>query len=285
MLGLAGLLAIFAVFLVRNYVANQSQPIEVTEQTIPTTRIAVATTMLVFGNRLGSEHVRLIDWPTSSMPPGAFTDLEELVGKDKQRVVLRTIEVGEPILPSKITGFGERAVLSSVMEEAMRAVTIRVNDVAGVAGFVFPGDKVDILITREEEGGGPITDVLLQNIKVLGIDQKSEETQDKPAVAKAVTVEVTPVQAQKLALAQQVGQLSLSLRHMSNLGEAPTPTITVADLKDGEMNVTPEPAPPPAEVKTQSNGSADHSDLVPVTIIRGLTPMVESVPVENGVHP
>lgn len=209
LLGLAAVLAVFAVFLARNWLEDRARPATVVqEQKIPLTTVVVARTQLVYGNRIGREHLREVDWPVDSVPQGAFKTIDELISLEEDRVVLRTIEPGEPILPSKVTGFGERATLSAIVDKNMRAVTIRVDDVAGVAGFLVPGDKVDVMVTREEEDGDLLTDILLQNVKVLGVDQRATEEQDRPAVAKAVTLEVTPVQAQKLTLAQRVGQLS-----------------------------------------------------------------------------
>ncbi|MCK5275102.1 MAG: Flp pilus assembly protein CpaB, partial [Alphaproteobacteria bacterium] len=151
------------------------------------------------------------------------------------RVVLRSIQTNEPVLNSKLSGAGGKATLSTILDKEMRAVTIRVNDVNGVAGFVLPGDRVDVLLTREENQASrnknPITDFLLQNIKVLGIDQKANDDEDKPKVARAVTLEVEPFDAQKLALATTVGSLSLALRHEANADADYTRTVRVSDLK------------------------------------------------------
>jgi pilus assembly protein CpaB len=141
--------------------------------------------------------------------------------------VLHAIAENEPILASKITAPGQRASLSVVIEEGKKAVTIRVDDVLGVAGFVQPDDRVDVLLTRTARGadesreGSAYTDVLLQDIRVLAIDQLADRnTQAKPA--RAVTVEVDTADAQKLVLAASVGQLSLALRRAggSHVGEA-----------------------------------------------------------------
>src|SRR3546814_9365193 len=125
----------------------------------------------------------------------------------------------------------------------MRAVTIRVNDVAGVAGFVLPGDRVDVLLTRDRTGGeggnvanNLITDVLLQNVKVLGIDQDANQEKDKPSVAKAVTLEVSPQQAQKLALASQLGSLALMLRNLGDAEQEMVKQITTSEPSGGEAS-------------------------------------------------
>jgi pilus assembly protein CpaB len=122
-------------------------------------------------------------------------------------------------------------------------MTIRVNDVLGVAGFVLPGDRVDILLTREVVKDQPVTHVLLQNVKVLGIDQRSEQQNNKPDVVKAVTIEVTSEQTQKITLAAQVGRLSLALRDVSNVELAPVKPVSIKDLGISEAIATVEPKP------------------------------------------
>ena len=235
--------------------AEEAQP------QIALTKVVVASTKLYFGNTIRNEHVRLVDWPADVLPPGSFQSVDELLGDAEERVVLRGMEVNEPVLKTKVSGFGGRASLSSVIAPEMRAITIRVNDVNGVAGFVLPGDHVDILLTRDRSGGQArrggginlITDVLLQNVKVLGIDQQASEQVDKPSVVKAVTLEVTQFQAQKLVLAQQVGTLSLALRNVTNVAADATRTVTLADLRVGEANLSPDAdGEKPKETKTKS---------------------------------
>ena len=243
MLAVALMLAGGSVYLARNWLENQVQPVIVQEQAapeIPLTKVVVAGTPLQFGNVIRREHLRLVDWPASTLPPGAFTSFEELLGDEEDRVALRPIETNEPVLKSKISGFGGRAILSSMIAPDMRAMTIRINDVSGVAGFVLPGDHVDIILIREF-GGSPVTDILLQNIKVLGIDQDANQDRQQPGVVRAVTFEVTPTQSQKLVLAQQVGELSLALRHTTNVDAVQPQTVTLRDLRIGEANLPDQP--------------------------------------------
>src|SRR5205085_8641957 len=135
----------------------------------------------------------------------------------------------EPVLATKLTGPGQRATLSAVLHEGMKAVTVRVSDIEGVAGFVLPGDRVDILLTRRADKNGT-TDVVLQNTRVLAIDQLADERADKPAVVKAVTLEVDTVAAQKLTLASQVGTLSLALRKAGEAIAGDQRRISTEDL-------------------------------------------------------
>ena len=243
MLGLALLLAAMTVLLAQKFMLSPNKASDTVE--VKMTKIVVAKNRLNYGAIINQEHLRMVSWPKEAIPEGAFTSIADMIRRDEHRVVLRRIEKDEPVLKSKISGFGGRASLSAIISPNMRAATIRVNDVNGVAGFVLPGDHVDIMITRDPSGGGSgrrnrgrsdlVTDILLQNVKVLGIDQEADDSQDKPAVAKAVTLEVEPHQAQKLILAQQVGTLSLALRNVNNSEKAQIRTITLRDLRVGEM--------------------------------------------------
>lgn len=205
-------------------------------------QIAVARVPLEYGATLTSENIRMVSWPSTSMPAGAFQSPKGLYGGEP-RVVLRPIEAGEPILPGKITGFGGRASLSELLETDMRAVAVRINDVAGVAGFVLPGDRVDVLLTRTPKLDGeigevePVTDILLQNVGVLAIDQSPNQKSTETVVGKTATLTVDQQGAQKLALAGQVGTLSLALRNAQNQDEFASSTVGTRDL--GQGNTSP----------------------------------------------
>lgn len=256
MLGLALTMGVISVFLVHDWLARQAPAPTKEQASLPVAKVVVARTSLTFGSRIRRDHLKLVDWPSDAVPAGAFASFDDLVGGNDERVALRSIEADEPILASKVSGAGGRATLSTVLTLDKRAVTIRVNDVLGVAGFVLPGDRVDVLLTREPEGGSPITDILLQNLRVLGVDQEASDRKEKPLVARAVTLEVSPDEAQKLTLGAEVGTLSLALRNQANAEAAPTRTISLGDLHN---------APPP---KAQPVRAAA-SDGVSVRIIRG----------------
>jgi pilus assembly protein CpaB len=241
-LALALLCAMLAVFLARSWILDQSARSAPEVVQAPVVQVVAAAAALKFGDRLAKENLRLMDWPTGSVPVGAFRSIDELLGPEP-RVALQAIQPNELILVNKVTGPGQRASLSAVITAGMRAMTIRVNDVLGVAGFVLPGDRVDIMLTRELVKDQPITNVLLQNVKVLGIDQRSEQQNNQPAVVKAVTIEVTTEQAQKLTLAARVGTLSLALRDVSNVELAPVKPVSLKDLGISEAIGTVEPKP------------------------------------------
>lgn len=223
-----------AVFAVHERLQNGEPAADVQTKSAPfeTRQILVATNPLGFGSRIEKAHVKLAVWPAESVPAGSFSTTEELFGDGTEdRLVLKPLEIGEPLLKTKVSGFGARASMSTVVDETNRAFTIRVNEVTGVAGFLLPGDRVDVLLTRRpDQAAAPVTHVILQNIVVRGTDQNADQTRDKPKVSRAVTVEVTPEEAQKLALAMKVGELSLALRNAASAEEADVRMVSVADL-------------------------------------------------------
>jgi pilus assembly protein CpaB len=194
---------------------------------IETSTLVVAGKNLVFGEPLIPEVLREIPWPADSVPEGAFAKIADL-SKDGNRVVLSPIGPNEPVLAWKVSGPGSRASLSALVSKGMRAVTVRVNDYSGVAGFVLPGDRVDVLYTRQE--GGATIDILLQNIRVLAVDQIADERNSNPRLARVATLELTPTDAQKLSLAQSTGSLTLTLRAAGSLDQAPPQRIVEQEL-------------------------------------------------------
>lgn len=240
---IAAVIGIVAVIIANSYLSGAEKQQEVAAEQGRLVQIAVARVPLEYGATLSAENIRMVSWPSTSMPAGAFQSPKGLYGGEA-RVVLRPIEVGEPILPGKITGFGGRASLSELLETDMRAVAVRINDVAGVAGFVLPGDRVDVLLTRTPKLDGevgevePVTDILLQNVGVLAIDQSPSEKTTEPAVGKTATLTVDQQGAQKLALAGQVGTLSLALRNAANQDEFMSQTVGTRDLGQGNTGVS-----------------------------------------------
>jgi pilus assembly protein CpaB len=234
-LGVAILIGLAAVFLANSYLGRVEQQQTTTAQGM--VKVAVATVPLEFGTPITPDKVRLVDWPAGSLPEGTFSSIPQLLPMNHTRVALRPMAANEPILRSKISGEGGRAAISAVLDPAKRAVAVRVSDVAGVAGFVLPGDVVDVLITRTpmvaNGNSQQITDILLQKVRVIAIDQDASDSTDKPAIGKTATLEVAQVDAQKLALAQQVGQLSLALVNPASETSPTVETVSTDDLRDG----------------------------------------------------
>lgn len=230
--------------------ANSARPavqvVESRSEKAEVRTVIVASRPLAFGTRLTADALQETQWPAQSVPDGIFASKEALLGAGGERVVLSAIAKNEPILASKITAPGQRASLSVVIGEGKKAVTIRVDDVLGVAGFVQPDDRVDILLTRAARAaagnaaaeGSAYTDVLLQDVRVLAIDQLADRnSQAKPA--KAVTVEVDTADAQKLVLAASVGQLSLALRRAGWSQMGSPQRVGIEDLLKTKSNIAP----------------------------------------------
>ncbi|MBP2293768.1 Flp pilus assembly protein CpaB [Azospirillum rugosum] len=279
MLALACVTGGTAVYLARNWIARQAQPQIATLPAVPPaamTTVVVAKIPLKFGDELSRESLREIAWPADATPDGSFKTMDELLSGER-RVALRDMGPNEVVLKARVSGFGGKATLSAVIGEGMRAATIRVNDVLGVAGFVLPGDMVDVVFTRPEDPtpgvqSPPMTDILLQSVKVLAVDQTTGD-KDKPIPAKAVTLEVTANDAQRLALAGQMGSLGLALRQTGGVQPVAADTIRVGNL----VNHGPEPMPLPI--------AADPPTVQPilpaqanVRIVRALEESMQEVP-------
>ena len=258
-LGIA--LAGSATFLLREFYASQAM-MAAQPAGPETVRVLAAKKALAYGDRLdlamAEERLRWVTWPKNAVPEGAFTTAEELLGPDRveTRTVLRTMEPGELVLKSKVTGFGENVRVAAQVNEGKRAFTIPINAVSGVAGLVAPGDHVDILLTRSI-AGDITTSIILQNVLVIATDQSANTETSATRIARTATVEVEPSDASRLALAQQVGKLSLSLRGVHEAVEASVEPVSIGDLPAQPVVVPPEPAPlpPPPNLVTVRKGT------------------------------
>lgn len=230
MIVISVLIGLGAVVLATRWMAQQTA--------MATNRIAVAATDINLGTRLTGEMLREAEWPKASMPHGAIPgkDIKKLV--DDGRVVKASLLRGEALLESKLAPLGTKAGLSAVITEGKRAITVRVNEVVGVAGFALPGNYVDVLVNTEEDVGKTaavsksrtISKIVLERILVLAVAQEASRDESKPKVVNAVTLEVTPEQAELLDLARSVGSLSLVLRNQVDASPAATTGITKQEL-------------------------------------------------------
>jgi pilus assembly protein CpaB len=277
-LGVAVILGLFAVYLANVFLsANQERA----EQAVAgTTKVAVAAVPLDYGTDITPDKVKFVDYPSTSLPVGVFQNYNQLAPPGKRRVVLRPIALNEPILPTKLAGEGLGPSIAYLLPDGMRAAAVRINDVSGVAGFIQPMDTVDVLITRSlPEGNRQVTDVLLQAVKVIAIDQNATGADGKPVLAKTATLEVNPMDAQKLALAQNVGSLSLVLRKPGedqDLGRVAT--VSLNDLRYSYYG-----APPVAASSAQVTPAAAPRRVVirrPAPVVRAAPPR----PVTNNVE-
>jgi len=243
-------------------------------------RIVVAAADINLGQRLTPDMFKLTDWPSDSVPKGAFTDPQKLGG----RVLKTNLLMGEPVSEAKLAPAGTLGGLSALITEGRRAITVRVNDVIGVAGFALPGNYVDIIVSTQKDAP-PGTDarqqniskIVLERILVLAIAQEVNRDETKPKVVNAVTLEVTPEQAEKLDLARSVGTLSLALRNQVDPASASTEGAT-------KLTLLPEVPPPPAPRKPAPR-PVPAARPVPVVVKVAAPVRRNCVTVLNGLRP
>jgi pilus assembly protein CpaB len=264
MLGVAVLAGLLAVMLASRWLNAKSGS--------GMTKVAVAATDISLGQRLTPELVRMADWPAGSMPPGAIAKIGELEGRVLRINVLR----GEPVLESKLAPVGTKGGLSAVIGEGKRAITVRVNDVIGVAGFALPGNYVDIIVNTQRESGDAhardknISKIVLERILVLAVAQEVSRDETRPKVVNAVTLEVTPEQAEKIDLARSVGTLSLVLRNQVDPLQVETAGATKSTLLAETVGAkVAEPAKPvkpsaPAPRRSTKSAAPVKADAPPV---------------------
>ena len=208
--------------------------------------IVVAKEPLRFGMPVDRAKLTEIPWPQDSLPQGAFATIDKLLAEGS-RVVLSPVEANEPVLLAKLSGPNGRATLSNLLSPGMRAVTIKTDEIAGVGGFVTPGDRVDVVLTRDAgaidetssnakgaSGATVTSEVVVENAKVLTVGQGADERQTSPQVVTSVTIEVSTEGAQKVALARSVGSLSFSLR-ASAVGGASGEGVTTISAFGGSI--------------------------------------------------
>ena len=278
-LAIAVVLGLFAVYLANAFLTKTEQKAAITPQGL--SKVAVAAVPLDYGVEITPDKIRFADYPVASIPPGSFRNISQLMPMGKRRVALRPILVNEPILASKISGEGQGASIAALLPDGKRAAAVRINDVSGVAGFVQPNDSVDVLITRQLPGSeSQVTDILLQNVRVIATDQDAKGADGQPTLAKTATLEVDPLDAQKLALAQQVGQLSLVLRkpgqEQDNTAVA---TVSLGDLRYSLYGGTRYPA-----AAVTNRPSASRSIVRRVNTVRRAAPVVRVVPRTNSIQ-
>lgn len=249
MIGISVIAGFFAVIAAARWVSLQAAG--------TSNRVAVAVADTPMGQPLNAQLIKLVEWPEESTPQGAFSDLAALDG----RVTKATLMRGEPVLESRLAPVGAVGGLSAVISTGKRAITVKVNEVVGVAGFALPGNYVDIIVSTQEEGGGgsnrsdrQISKIVLERILVLAVAQEHSRDEAKPKVVNAVTLEVTPEEAEKLDLARSVGSLSLVLRNQIEAQPIKTAGATKGSLLS--MPVAPSPAEVKPEVKPEVKKSA-----------------------------
>ena len=252
-LGFALVMGIAAAWFTQRLV-SESRP----EASLETTPVVVLRRDVPVATSLTQEHVQVADWPTAHVPRGTLRAADQAVG----RVVRRPVSAGEPVLEMALFETGTSGGLRAVIAAGHRAVTVKVDNVIGVAGFVTPGARVDVLATMrrvDREDSIPYAKVILQNINVLAVDQKLEEAKTgEPNIVSVVTLEVDPVQAEHLIYAAHEGRLQLAMRSPDDQEQVRTHSVGVMDIL-GE--------PEPKVIKKPTTRSAGSS----VEVITGTT--------------
>lgn len=208
---------------------RQPAPLQA-EEPSSAAQVVVARRDLPVGHLVGEEDVRLVDWPNESVPEGYTTSVPEVVG----RGLMQAVRMNEPLLDSRLAGRGAGAGLPVVVPEGMRALSIRVDEVIGVAGFIDTGTRVDVLLSivpPADSRGDPVTRIIMQNLEVLARGQNIQrDEQGQPLIVTVVTLSVTPEQAEELTLASKFGQIHLALRNVLDVREVETPGVRMTGL-------------------------------------------------------
>lgn len=213
-------------------------------------KVVVAKVSIPLGSKIIAEQLMVVQFPTESTPDGAFEAPEKLAG----RVAVMNIAAREPVTEARLAPEGTAAGLSAVIPEGYRAMTVKVDDAAGISGFIQPGTLVDVVVVIDpREGSGmqdPVSKIVLQNIKVLANGQNIDKPKDEREAnsVKAVTLQVTPEQAEKLALAANEGKLQLVMRNQIDQGDEQTQGVNKRTLLTGEAAKT---APEPGALKSE----------------------------------
>lgn len=259
MIGFSVVVGLVAVVMAGRWLSQQGS--------VATTQVVVASSDINLGTALDPGMLQMVTWPSGSIPKGSFNDRKGLDTRVLQTSVMR----GEPILESKLAPLGTKGGLSAVIAAGKRALTVKVNEVVGVAGFARPGNYVDVMVNTEDDNKRPLSKIVLERILVLAVAQEVSRDETKPKVVNAVTLEVTPEQAEKLDLARSVGTLSLALRNQVDENLAATPGIRKNELlaKTGPQTETKPATAQPARTAKRPRAKASQPKEK-VEIIRGI---------------
>ena len=230
------------------------------QASVASNKIVVAAVDIELGSKVNAEMLSSVDWPSGSVPSGAFKETKQV----QDRIVKASVLRGEPLLERKLAPAGTLGGLSAVIAEGKRAMTVRVNDVVGVAGFALPGNYVDVMVNAQQdkekdkaEEGKQISKTVLERVLVLAVAQEAGRDDTKPKVVSAVTLELSPQDSEKLDLARSVGTLSLVLRNQVDQKTVTTAGVTKNELFGAKAQVAlaATPARPrPASVRSTPRG-------------------------------
>ncbi|MEM6387532.1 MAG: Flp pilus assembly protein CpaB [Pseudomonadota bacterium] len=261
MLGIA--VAAASIYASKEFLAVDPATASVENSTPALVSVVVTGQDIPFGTTIEAHKLTTIQWPAEAVPSGVFTDYSVLIpaAGEEPRRAKRAMVKGELVLPAKLSDFGEKVTIGQTLAPGNRAMAISVNATTSVGGFVTPGDFVDIVLTsRDQRGLRAVT--ILQNVRIVGVDQKADVLNEQAQVARTVTVEVTPIQGQKLALAQRAGTLSLTLRNIGSQDEVEQDlrSIRLSDIIPNDAPVIQAPAPKPT-VKVRRGSAIEEVEL------------------------
>ena len=217
---------------------RQASAMTTGDQPAPTFPLVVATTKLPYGTVLQPEHVKSIEWASSVRPEGSFSDPEAVMG----RAILVGVVPGEPVLEGRLAPKDAGGGLASVIPKGKRAVSVRVNEIIGVAGFVLPRTRVDVVVSVNPGGekARSASKMILQNVEVLAAGQKIEQDEEgKPETVNVITLLVTPEESEKLTLASHEGDLQLALRNSLDLDDVATKGALLGPMVSGAPKAVP----------------------------------------------
>jgi pilus assembly protein CpaB len=231
MIGVSAVLGLLAMMFAAQWLGQKAA--------LATKKVVVVSRDVQLGSALSPDALKTVDWPSSSLPEGAMQDIKQA----DARVIRVALQRGEPVLESKLAPIGTKGGLSSIISNGKRAITVRVNEVIGVAGFALPGTLVDVMVNTKDESDKAVSMIVLEQVLVLAVAQEAGRDETKPKVVSAVTLELTPDQAEKLDLARSVGALSLVLRNQLDKDAASTTGARKRDL----LRISAEPEKPAAK--------------------------------------
>jgi pilus assembly protein CpaB len=221
-------------------------------------KVVIVDQPIEAGKAITADQVKVVDWPGSTVPNGALARTSDVTG----RVAREPMIPGEPVLPGKLAPVNATGGLSSIITQGKRAITVKVNEVVAVAGFAMPGSYVDVLVSGKDASNQPFSRTVLSRVKVLAVAQETAPEKDKPKVVSAVTLELTPVEAEKLDLARSIGVLSLDLRNEFDTAEINSPGVRLQDivLSQSTPATTPLPAAPAKTGVRKASPSSRHTN-------------------------
>jgi pilus assembly protein CpaB len=239
-------LGVAAAWMAANWVRQANATGEVPMATVVAAEIAVP-----FGTKVAERHLKILNMPEEFVPSGSFSKIEEVL----DRITVQPVVAGEILMRERFTASEDGSTLAALVGEKMRAVTVRVDDVIGVAGFLLPGNRVDVLAARRESGQRATAETILRDVKVLAVDQTAASEKNEPVIVRAVTLEVNPEQAEVLVKSKEEGSIQLTLRN---------------PLDDEVFVEAPPPPPKPAPVAAPVRVAAPPTPRPrSVTVIRG----------------